>query len=402
MHARHHELVAPVPGAPATAHPVPLAGPNGPQLAGPASPIAAPPSAEPGRPEVAGSNVGGSGAIASEEGVPGAARREAAMARFVEGPTSGPWIATTARLRRQAHGIADRFRRRSTGIVDDTGSEAGTSVEPTKPKGSRILGNPRAGRRGVVPAAWVFAAFGALALVLVVALVAVVFAAQAPGSGGPFPRSASSGVATVPLIAPATGAALGTEPGAASGADSTGATRPGTVAGTTGSAIVVHAAGAVVQPGLYRLPTDSRVADLVRAAGGLAVDADDDRINLAASVADGIRVYVPRRGEVGAPPTVSGPNGVLPPGSGAVGPVGESGSGGSSASGSPPVPVGPINVNTATVEQLDTLPGVGPSTAQAIVAHRQQHGAFTSVEQLQDVRGIGPSKLSQIRSLVVV
>ena len=137
--------------------------------------------------------------------------------------------------------------------------------------------------------------------------------------------------------------------------------------------VVVHMAGAVRRPGLVRVPDGTRLAGAIETAGGLSADADPDAVNLAAVVADGERVYVPRRGE--APPVVAG---------------------GSSAS------TGPVNLNSATAEQLDTLPGVGPATAAAIVSYRTTHGPFGSVDDLGKVRGIGPSKLDQLRPLVRV
>jgi len=165
-------------------------------------------------------------------------------------------------------------------------------------------------------------------------------------------------------------------PLAASAADRSTTLPP--AAPTTGTsaaddAIVVHVAGAVVSPGVYAVPDGSRVIDAVRAAGGFAADANPDAVNLAAVVADAQRVYVPRVGEA------------------AVVDVGGSGTA-----------AGPINLNSATADQLDELPGVGPATAAAIIAHREQHGPFATVEQLGDVRGIGPAKLDAIRGLVTV
>lgn len=140
--------------------------------------------------------------------------------------------------------------------------------------------------------------------------------------------------------------------------------------------VIVHAAGAVLRPGLYRLAAGARVDDLVSAAGGLAVDADADRVNLAALLSDGQRVYFPRRGEV------------VPADVGAAGAAAAN---------------GPVNLNTATEEQLDALPGVGPATAKAIVAERSRRGGrFQSVEDLLQVRGIGPAKLEALRDLVTV
>jgi competence protein ComEA len=156
----------------------------------------------------------------------------------------------------------------------------------------------------------------------------------------------------------------------------------GVSSSTTAAAVAVlaHAAGAVAAPGVYELPAGSRVADLVAAAGGATADADLNRVNLAAPVEDGQQVYVPRMGE-------------LPTGAG-------------SAAGPVPADDGAaaerIDVNTASVETLDELPGVGPAIAQAIVTYRDEHGPFGSVDELVDVPGIGEAKLAQLRDLVTV
>jgi competence protein ComEA len=165
----------------------------------------------------------------------------------------------------------------------------------------------------------------------------------------------------------------------------------GTATATTATAteVVVHVAGAVASPGVRRLPPGSRVIDALDAAGGALPDADLPRINLAAPLVDGQQVYVPKPGE--QPPVAAGPG--APGVAGAAG--GAAGPGGS-------LPGALVDLNTATAEQLDTLPGVGPSTAAAIIAHRDQNGPFTSVDQLLDVRGIGEAKLEQLRDLVSV
>ena len=142
--------------------------------------------------------------------------------------------------------------------------------------------------------------------------------------------------------------------------------------------MVVHVAGAVQASGVYRLVPGARVIDAVRAAGGLAADANSDAVNLAAPLTDGERVYVPRLGEV-APVLVAPSQGS-----------------GTSA------PAGPVNLNTATADELEALPGVGPATAATILAHREQHGPFASVDDLADVRGIGPAKLDALRGSVTV
>jgi len=141
--------------------------------------------------------------------------------------------------------------------------------------------------------------------------------------------------------------------------------------------LVVHVAGAVQAPGVYRLKPGSRVIDAVSAAGGVASDSNSDAINLAAVLADGERVYVPRVGEA-APVVVSG---------------------GSTASSAPS---GPVDLNAASADDLDTLPGVGPATAAAILAYRERHGPFASVDDLAKVRGIGQAKLDALRGLVTV
>jgi competence protein ComEA len=177
------------------------------------------------------------------------------------------------------------------------------------------------------------------------------------------------------------GAAPSSDTGGGAGGDGAGA---GTTA-TAPTEVVVHVAGAVVSPGVRRLPLGSRVTDALDAAGGALPGADLPRINLAAPLVDGQQVYVPKPGE--DVPVAAG--GGLPSGTGGAGTGG-------------PVPGAPVDLNTATAEQLDTLPGVGPATAAAIIAHREQHGPFTSVDQLLDVRGIGEAKLEQLRDLVSV
>jgi competence protein ComEA len=148
--------------------------------------------------------------------------------------------------------------------------------------------------------------------------------------------------------------------------------------------LVVHVVGAVVAPGVVRVPAGSRVLDAVAAAGGPTLVADVGRVNLAAKLTDGQRVVVPAVGE--SPPIAVG---------------GDSGSAPGDAVGVPS-PATPVNLNEATAAQLDTLPGVGPATAAAIIAYRTQHGPFRTVDGLGDVRGIGSAKLEQLRPLVTV
>lgn len=152
---------------------------------------------------------------------------------------------------------------------------------------------------------------------------------------------------------------------------------PGTGAtGTSAARVVVDVVGAVRRPGLYRLEQGSRIADAVARAGGATAKADLAQVNLAAPLADGEQVVVPKRGLAAAVPT-----------------------GGAAAGGG--TPSAPVQLSTATLEQLDSLPGIGPVTAQKILDYRSKHGAFSSVDELDAVPGIGPARLDQLRDLVV-
>ena len=146
--------------------------------------------------------------------------------------------------------------------------------------------------------------------------------------------------------------------------------------GLPSSRVVVDVVGAVRRPGLYRLAQGSRIADALTRAGGATAKADLAQVNLAAPLADGEQVVVPRRGAGGAAP---------------------GGAGSASAAGA----AAPVQLSTATLEQLDSLPGVGPVTAQKILDYRQKHGAFQSVDELDAVPGIGPKRLEQLHELVV-
>jgi competence protein ComEA len=143
----------------------------------------------------------------------------------------------------------------------------------------------------------------------------------------------------------------------------------------TSATVVVSVVGSVVRPGLVTLPTGSRVAAALDAAGGLTSDADPASVNLAAVVTDGEQIVV---GAPGAA-TTSGDDPAAPAAA----------------------PGGRVNLNTATAAELDALPGVGPVLAQRIVDHRKQ-GPFTSVDQLDDVPGIGPARAAELAELVTV
>jgi len=158
---------------------------------------------------------------------------------------------------------------------------------------------------------------------------------------------------------------------------------PGVAASGAGATIFVHLLGAVQRPGLYELREGDRGIDAVAAAGGFAQTADQSQLNLARPLSDGEQIYVPAIGEM------------LSPG------AGSGGSGGVAGGGSGTV-AGKVNLNTADLAALDTLPGVGPATAKAIIDWRDQNGRFTAVEDLLSVTGIGDKTLAELRDLVTV
>jgi competence protein ComEA len=159
------------------------------------------------------------------------------------------------------------------------------------------------------------------------------------------------------------------------GSGSVGAPRP--AARTAAPVLVVDVAGEVRRPGLYRLPQGSRIADALARAGGETKHADALLVNLAAPLADGEQVLVPAQAGSAGAGAVSAPGGA-----------------------SSPSPSAPVDLNTATAEQLDALPGVGPVTAEKIIAYRQAHGPFTSVDQLDAISGIGPARIADLKGLV--
>ena len=198
------------------------------------------------------------------------------------------------------------------------------------------------------------------------------------------------------------------------GAQSTAQPSESAQGGASGEATVrVHVAGAVNNPGVYTLPAQGRAVDAIAAASGAAADADLDRVNLAGALSDGVQIYVPHRGETAAPAQIQ-PNGGT-----ANADQGNAANGaaqnGASQGGTQPQPARtltpagsaqkgstPVNINTATAEELQTLPRIGPAMAQRIIAWREAHGGFRSVDELDAVPGIGPSMLENLRPLVTV
>jgi competence protein ComEA len=160
---------------------------------------------------------------------------------------------------------------------------------------------------------------------------------------------------------------------------------------TPAAAVVVHVLGRVKRPGVYELPDGSRVIDAIGAAGGFAPDADQSGLNLAQELADGTQVLVPKPGEAAAGAGAGAAAG------GGAGPGSASGAGGAaSASG------GTVDLNTATLEQLETLPRIGPSLAQRILDWRTQNGRFASVDDLKNVSGIGDKTFAGLEGAVTV
>lgn len=252
-----------------------------------------------------------------------------------------------------------------------------------------------------------------LLLVAVLALVAVVWGVT-QFSAAPRAEQVAS-PSTSPSASAESVQAVGTQqsPGAQSAAQSTA--QPGAnpsesaQGGASGEATVrVHVAGAVNNPGVYTLPAQGRAVDAIAAASGAAADADLDRVNLAGALSDGVQIYVPHRGETAAPTQIQPIGGTANGGQGNA-------ANGASQGGAQPQPArtltpagsaqkgsAPVNINTATAEELQTLPRIGPAMAQRIIAWREAHGGFRSVDELDAVPGIGPSMLENLRPLVMV
>ena len=244
-----------------------------------------------------------------------------------------------------------------------------------------------------------------LLLVAVLALVAVVWGVT-QFSAAPRAEQVASPSASAESVQ-----AVGAQqsPGAQSTAQPGAHPSESAQGGPSGEATVrVHVAGAVNNPGVYTLPAQGRAVDAIAAASGAAADADLDRVNLAGALSDGVQIYVPHRGETAAPAQIQ-PNG------GTANAGQANAANGASQGGTQPqpartlIPAGsaqkgstPVNINTATAEELQSLPRIGPAMAQRIIAWREAHGGFRSVDELDAVPGIGPSMLENLRPLVTV
>ena len=249
-----------------------------------------------------------------------------------------------------------------------------------------------------------------LLLVAVLALVAVVWGVT-QFSAAPRAEQIASPSATAESVQ-----AVGAQqsPGTQSTAQSGAHPSESAQGGASGEATVrVHVAGAVNNPGVYTLPAQGRTVDAIAAASGAAADADLDRVNLAGTLSDGVQIYVPHRGETAAPAQIQPNGGTANTGQGNA--ANGAAQNGASQGGTQPQPARtltpagsaqkgstPVNINTATAEELQSLPRIGPAMAQRIIAWREAHGGFRSVDELDAVPGIGPSMLENLRPLVTV
>ena len=271
-------------------------------------------------------------------------------------------------------------------------------------------GTTRSARWGVSPRV--------LLLVAVLALVAVVWGVTQFSAAPRAEQVASPSASAESVQAVGAQQSPGAQPGTQSAAQST--VQPGAhpsesaQGGASGEATVrVHVAGAVNNPGVYTLPAQGRAVDAIAAASGAAADADLDRVNLAGALSDGVQIYVPHRGETAAPAQIQPNGGTANAGQGNA--ANGAAQNGASQGGTQPQPARtltpagsaqkgstPVNINTATAEELQTLPRIGPAMAQRIIAWREAHGGFRSVDELDAVPGIGPSMLENLRPLVTV
>lgn len=309
-------------------------------------------------------------------------------------------------------------RRRRGGHLDDADLAEGLGLWPQLwgALADRVPSPLRSGR-------WRASAPAAVAALVLAAVVVLVLAVRATAGAPGLPVPARAPVA---VAGSTTAAAAGAAPGAATpttgpppatgapptpvGASgvtvpaapttappTTGAASGGAASGGATDAVVVHVVGQVGASGVVRLPAGSRVAEAVAAAGGATEGADLARVNLARVLVDGEQVVVPAPGEELPTPEVD-------PAGGAGASAGGGTSAAPGAGGAAPGPGGaaPVDLNTATLADLDALPGIGPVLAQRVLDVRAEMGAFTSVEELGEVSGIGEARLADLRDRVVV
>ena len=334
-----------------------------------------------------------SGEVASAETDTEAPQGETAQPKVSQpAPTSQPGTNQPAASRPESNGWADWDQQPDWNEVDDW-AEWEQADQP---------GTTRSTRWGLSPRV--------LLLVAVLALVAVVWGVT-QFSAAPRAEQLASPSATAESVQ-----AVGAQqsPGAQGTAQPSANPSKSAQGGASGEATVrVHVAGAVNNPGVYTLPAQGRAVDAIAAASGAAADADLDRVNLAGALSDGVQIYVPHRGETAAPAQIQPNGGTANAGQGNA--ANGAAQNGASQGGAQPQPARtltasgsaqkgstPVNINTATAEELQSLPRIGPAMAQRIIAWREAHGGFRSVDELDAVPGIGPSMLENLRPLVTV
>ena len=303
-------------------------------------------------------------------------------------PTSQPENSQPAASRPESNGWADWDQQPDWNEVDDW-AEWEQADQP---------GTTRSTRWGLSPRV--------LLLVAVLALVAVVWGVT-QFSAAPRAEQLASPSASAESVQ-----AVGAQqsPGAQGTAQPSANPSESAQGGASGEATVrVHVAGAVNNPGVYTLPAQGRAVDAIAAASGAAADADLDRVNLAGALSDGVQIYVPHRGETAAPAQIQPNGGTANAGQGNAANGAAQNNAAQpqpartlTASGSAQKGSTPVNINTATAEELQSLPRIGPAMAQRIIAWREAHGGFRSVDELDAVPGIGPSMLENLRPLVTV
>ncbi|WP_314657496.1 ComEA family DNA-binding protein [uncultured Rothia sp.] len=339
-----------------------------------------------------------SGEVASVETYTEASQGETSQPKTNQpAPTSQSGTSQPEASRPESNGWADWDQQPDWNEVDDW-AEWEQADQP---------GTTRSTRWGLSPRV--------LLLVAVLALVAVVWGVT-QFSAAPRAEQLASPSASAESVQ-----AVGAQqsPGAQGTAQPSANPSKSAQGGASGEATVrVHVAGAVNNPGVYTLPAQGRAVDAIAAASGAAADADLDRVNLAGALSDGVQIYVPHRGETAAPVQIQPNGGTANAGQGtAANGASQNGTAqnGAVQSGSQPQPARtltasgnaqkgstPVNINTATAEELQSLPRIGPAMAQRIIAWREAHGGFRSVDELDAVPGIGPSMLENLRPLVTV
>ena len=303
-------------------------------------------------------------------------------------PTSQSGTSQPAASRPESNGWADWDQQPDWNEVDDW-AEWEQADQP---------GTTRSTRWGLSPRV--------LLLVAVLALVAVVWGVTQFSAAPRAEQVASPGASAESVQAVGAQQSPGTQASAQPSAHPSESAQ----GGASGEATVrVHVAGAVNNPGVYTLPAQGRAVDAIAAASGAAADADLDRVNLAGALSDGVQIYVPHRGETAAPAQIQPNGGTANAGQGNAANGAAQNNAAQpqpartlTASGSAQKGSTPVNINTATAEELQSLPRIGPAMAQRIIAWREAHGGFRSVDELDAVPGIGPSMLENLRPLVTV